>query len=77
MPRRKPRGCPLDKLKTYSLYIKSHTEAPDFEATIKAKNKEEAIKKFLKDPALRDWDESMIKNQILEENEENQRSNKQ
>lgn len=31
---------------TYSIYIKSHTEAPDFEADVEAENEEEAINKF-------------------------------
>lgn len=60
-------GCPLKKLKIYTLYLKSHCEAPDFESTVEAENKEEAIKEFLKDPALREWDEDMIRDEILEE----------
>lgn len=56
-------------MKLYYLNIKSHCEAPDFEREVEAKNKKEAIKKFLKilnqsnpDP----WDESMIKDAICE-----------
>lgn len=60
-------GCPLGKMKTYTLYLKSHCAAPDYESTIEARSKEEAIKKFLKDPALRDWDRDTIKDKILEE----------
>lgn len=33
-------------MKTYTLYIKSHTEAPDFEAEIDAIDEADAIHKF-------------------------------
>lgn len=56
-------------MKTYYLYIKSHTEAPDYEAEVEANSKEEAIQKFLKDPSLREWDEDMIKNDVVSEEE--------
>ncbi len=31
---------------TFGLYLPSHTTAPDFEATVEANTKEEALKKF-------------------------------
>ena len=34
-------------MNTYYLYIKSHGEYPDFEEEVEAKNKKEAIEKFL------------------------------
>jgi len=54
-------------MKRYTLLIKSHCEYPDYEETIEAKNKKEAIKKFLGDPALREYDESMVEDKILVE----------
>ena len=56
-------------MNNYGVYIKSHTEAPDYEAETMAKNKEEAIEIFLKsinqgneDP----WDKAMIEPYVEE-----------
>lgn len=51
-------------MKKYHLYLKSHCEAPDYEAMVEANSEEEAIKKFLEDLALREWDKEMIKDEI-------------
>lgn len=51
-------------MRKYQLYLKSHCEAPDYEAMVEANSEEEAIKKFLEDPALREWTEEMIKDEI-------------
>lgn len=40
--------------------------APDYESETEAENKEEAVKKFLKEPGMREWDRNMIINQIAE-----------
>jgi hypothetical protein len=47
----------------YFLTIKSHTYAPDYEDSIEAESKEEAIKKFAN---CIDLDESIIRDNIEE-----------
>ena len=55
----------------YYCYIKSPYEYPDFEEEIEAKSKGEAIKYFLKklNYGNGDWDESMIKDDVVSEKE--------
>ena len=49
-------------MKTWTLIIKSHCEAPDFEAEVNAITKDEAVDKFLKQfPQL----EEMGRNEII------------
>ena len=54
-------------IKSYTLYIRSHSPAPDYESTIEAKDLGEAIEIFLQDPALIEWDESIIRDKIMVE----------
>jgi|TARA_Y100000310_G_C20180220_1_gene577770 hypothetical protein len=39
----------------YEVIIKSHCEAPDYEDSIEAESKDEAIKKLLQKSSLRHW----------------------
>jgi len=52
-------------MKTFELYLKSHTEAPDFEYEVEAETKEEALAKIRKETgnSLIEW-----KNDVLLEN---------
>ena len=50
-------------MKTYILALKSHCEAPDFEISIEAKNKKEAIKKIKE---MFDIDEDIIVKNLAE-----------
>jgi len=55
----------IETYKTYSCYIKSHCEHPDFEEYISARNKDEAIEKFLKETNLgRDWDKESLERYV-------------
>ena len=49
---------------TYYLYIKSHTEAPDWEQEVEAESKKEAIGKFI-NMLGPEWDTSMIENDVM------------
>lgn len=63
----------LDKLtfmKTFTCYIKSHDENPDYERTVKAKNKAEAamkIQKSLPSESRAEWSPSELLNFINED----------
>ena len=39
----------------YEVIIKSHCEAPDYEDSVEAESKAEAIAKLLQKSSLRDW----------------------
>jgi hypothetical protein len=57
--------------KTYSIYIKSHDERPDYEDSCEAGGKKEAVKYFLGRIGRNSedyWDESMIEGKVVEEN---------
>ena len=45
---------------TYQCYIKSHCEAPDFEAEVEAGSKKEAIRIFLTDLRFAGWTEQSL-----------------
>lgn len=51
---------------TYRIYIKSHTEAPDFEAEIEASNPEEATERFY-EMLQGEFDRDFIRANIIEE----------
>ena len=44
----------------YYLYLKSHTNAPDYEDEVEAKNRDEARKLFMQDLSKYGWSEDMI-----------------
>jgi len=53
--------------KHYEIYIKSHTEAPDYEDDTTAYSKDEAMDYFLKRMGG-DWDKKMIEDCVQENN---------
>ena len=57
-----------DEKKTYTLYLKSGCEAPDYEETIEAKNKEEALDYFERQPEVREIPRDVIEENMEEEN---------
>ncbi|MFA7290349.1 MAG: hypothetical protein WC055_15855 [Melioribacteraceae bacterium] len=52
-------------MNTYVLYIKSHSEAPDYEEEVEAKNKHEATIYFLKKLEKYGWSKSDIRKMII------------
>jgi hypothetical protein len=63
---------PISTMKTYSIYIKSHCEAPDYEDRVAADSKEEASKLFalrINTPSRNDyWEKDALKPYIHVEN---------
>lgn len=60
-------------MKTFTCYIKSHDENPDYEKSVKAKTKAEAAMKIYKSFPLEnkmDWDTAALLKFISENNEE-------
>lgn len=53
----------------YYLYLKSKTPLSDYEADCEADSKKEALKIFMEDPALIDWDDSDIMKNIFTQEE--------
>lgn len=53
-----------NSMKTYMLYLKSHIEAPDFEDTVEARDKKEALELFKKRTFMLDEidDETLLEN---------------
>lgn len=47
-------------MKLFRIYIKSHTEAPDYEREIEAESKEEASELFAKDAYVRNEEGEII-----------------
>ena len=58
--------------KTFILYLKSHSEEPDFEREVKAENKEEALEILrMKYPLLNEYpDEYLLEHLYLDETQE-------
>ena len=65
----KAKKLPIKELKDYGLYIKSHTEAPDYENECEAGSIDEAAKIFHSKlgEAKADWSPADLKEFIVEE----------
>lgn len=53
-------------MKNYKIYIKSHSEAPDYEADIEAESPEEATERFY-EMLQGEFDRDFIRQNIIEE----------
>lgn len=57
--------------KTYWIYLKSHTEAPDFEDYVEARSKKQALERFIRrTPLLGEFDKNYLYNSILASDED-------
>lgn len=52
--------------RTFKVYIKSQTDAHDYVNWCEASNKKEAIKRFLEDERLEDFDSTLLENYVSE-----------